>query len=104
MDRRKVWELSRRCGGVFKFTVLLQKRIRELVKGAPKLVETSEVDLIKIALLEIEEGKIEMVPLSDDEIQAIEKAAQAEQALAPAEAQERKPLDPTAVVKELLSK
>lgn len=103
MDRKKVWELSRRAGGVFRFTVLLQKRVRELVKGAPKLVETHETDLIKIALLEIEEGKIEMVPLSDEEIQAIEKAAQGEPTPA-VEVTERKPLDPTAVVKELLSK
>jgi DNA-directed RNA polymerase subunit K/omega len=103
MDRKKVWELSRRAGGVFRFTVLLQKRVRELVKGAPKLVQTGETDLIKIALLEIEQGKIEMVPLSDEEIQAIEKAAQGEPAPA-SEVVERKPLDPTAVVKELLSK
>src|SRR5262249_25011176 len=103
MDRKKVWELSRRAGGVFRFTVLLQKRVRELVKGAGKLVQTGETDLIKIALLEIEQGKIEMVPLSDEEIQAIEKAAQGEPAPV-SEPVERKPLDPTAVVKELLSK
>lgn len=70
MKREDVWKLSDRCGGVFKFTVLLQKRIRELVKGAPPLLEdTGGLGFIEIALREIKEGLIELKPLSQEELE-----------------------------------
>jgi DNA-directed RNA polymerase subunit omega len=46
-------------GGVFKFTVLLQRRVRELVKGATPLVSVSgDMDPIDIAMKEFLDGKI----------------------------------------------
>ena len=53
------------CGGVFKTTVLLQKRVRELNRGAEHLIVTDLKNPISIALIEIEQGKLELVP--DDE-------------------------------------
>ena len=73
MDRTKLWELSSKVGGLFKLTVLLQKRIRELVNGAPKLVETSTEDFIKIALMEVEQDKISLEHLTDEELESEEE-------------------------------
>ena len=49
-----------RVGNRFQFTVLLQKRVRELVKGANPLVrvESKSTGPIDIALQEFLEGKI----------------------------------------------
>jgi DNA-directed RNA polymerase subunit K/omega len=74
MDRTKLWELSSKVGGLFKLTVLLQKRIRELVNGAPKLVETSTEDYIQIALMEVEQDKISLEHLTDEELKSEEEA------------------------------
>lgn len=76
MDRTKVMDLAEKAGGLFRLTVLLQKRVRELVGGAPKLVETSETNPINIAMAEVEEGAIELVDLSDSELAALEAESQ----------------------------
>lgn len=74
MDRTKLWELSAKVGGLFKLTVLIQKRIRELVNGAPKLVDTPVEDYIQIALMEVEQEKISLEYLSDEELEQEEEA------------------------------
>ncbi len=51
-------ELAQRIGGRFKLTVLLQKRLRELGRGAAALVEVSDQNLIDTALEEIRQGKV----------------------------------------------
>ncbi|MDG2150361.1 MAG: DNA-directed RNA polymerase subunit omega [Planctomycetota bacterium] len=76
MDRTKVMDLADKAGGLFRLTVLLQKRVRELVGGAPKLVETNEINPINIAMAEVEEGAIELVDLSDSELAALEAESQ----------------------------
>lgn len=81
MDRKRVWELTKRCGGSFKFTVLLQKRVQELVRGAPKLIETSETDPVEIALSEIEGGLIELETMTAAEIEEMRQSLE-EQAAA----------------------
>jgi DNA-directed RNA polymerase subunit K/omega len=45
-------------GGTFKLTALLQKRVVELMRGDPKLVEGKFDNLIEIALQEVLEEKI----------------------------------------------
>ena len=72
MNHTKVIDLADKVGGVFRLAVLLQKRVRELVSGAPKLVQTDLEDPIDIALLEIEEDAIELVDLSDEELASLE--------------------------------
>lgn len=47
-------------GGRYKLTALLQKRVRELVRGERALVELESKDHIDIALAEVLEGKLEM--------------------------------------------
>ncbi len=76
MDRTKVMALSDKCGGLFRLAVLLQKRVQELVAGAPKLIETKAINPIDIAMLEIEADAIELVDLSEEEIKQIEARSQ----------------------------
>lgn len=48
--------------GSYKKTTLLQKRVRELIRGQRALYETRETDPIEIALEELNRGLIELVP------------------------------------------
>jgi DNA-directed RNA polymerase subunit omega len=59
-------QLETSVGGRFKLTALLQKRIRELVAGAPRLVDIKSDNPIDIAIEEIRAGKIELVPEDAD--------------------------------------
>jgi len=59
---RVIDELEQKVGGRFLLTALLQKRIRELVAGAPRLVEIRSENPIDIAIEEVRAGKIELVP------------------------------------------
>jgi DNA-directed RNA polymerase subunit K/omega len=54
--------LQRTVSGSFHTTALLQKRVRELIRGAAPLIETREQNPIKIAFLEMERGLIELIP------------------------------------------
>ncbi len=58
MENVEIDKMAEKFGGRFKFTVLVQKRVKELVKGSPKLVEIEDRNLIKIALEEIRQGKV----------------------------------------------
>jgi len=68
-----------KMGGAFKLTVLLQKRVREIIRGASPLVPvTPELSPIDIALREILEDKIGLgdgVGLGSDGTEAKEKKA-----------------------------
>ncbi len=55
---RQIDRLDSVVGGRFKLTALLQRRIQEVVKGSPRLVEGKTP--LRSALAEIEAGKIEM--------------------------------------------
>lgn len=57
--------LAEQFGGRFKLTVLIQKRVRELVKGAQRLVETDSKNLIDVALQEILAGKVKVEGLDE---------------------------------------
>ena len=54
--------LQKSVSGSFHKTSLLQKRVRELIKGAAPLIETRERNPIKVAFLEMERGLIELIP------------------------------------------
>ena len=69
MDHTLPQQLVKQVGGSFKLTALLQKRVRELIRGAAPLIETREQNPIKIAFLEMERGLIELIP--DEETPAI---------------------------------
>jgi DNA-directed RNA polymerase subunit omega len=51
-------QLSEKFGGRYKLTVLIQKRLKELVKGSQKLVDLEDRNLINIVLEEIRQGKV----------------------------------------------
>ena len=59
---RIIDELEGRVGGRFQLTALLQKRIRELVAGAPRLMDTRSDNPINIAIEEVRAGKVELIP------------------------------------------
>ena len=61
-------KLVRQVGGSFRLTALLQKRVRELVRGQRPLFETRERNYIKIAAEELERGLIELVPDEDEQL------------------------------------
>ena len=54
--------LMHEVNGSFRRTSLLQKRVRELVRGAQPLFETREKNPIKIAFEEMRRKLIELVP------------------------------------------
>ncbi len=64
MNAELLEKMSKKVGGKFRLASLMQKRVRELLFGSPKLVETEHRDYFEIALLEIESGKIGL-PLPD---------------------------------------
>jgi DNA-directed RNA polymerase subunit K/omega len=51
-------QLAEKFGGRYKLTVLIQKRLKELVKGGQKLVELEDRNLINIVMEEIRQGKV----------------------------------------------
>jgi DNA-directed RNA polymerase subunit K/omega len=63
--------LQKSVSGSFHKTALLQKRVRELIRGATPLIETREVNPIKIAFLEMERGLIELIPDEDNQTPAL---------------------------------
>ena len=76
MNHTRIMQLSDKVGGLFRLTVLMQKRVKELVEGAPKLVQTKETNPINIALLEVEAGAIDLVDLSVEELAQLEAQTQ----------------------------
>ena len=67
MERTLPQELVRQVGGSFLLTTLLQKRVRELVRGQKPLFETRERNYIKIAHEELKRGLIELVPDEEEQ-------------------------------------
>ncbi len=61
MDVARLERLTQKVGGRFRLTALLQKRLAELVKGSPPLVDLPSNNYLEIALREIEEGRIELL-------------------------------------------
>jgi DNA-directed RNA polymerase subunit omega len=51
-------QLAQKFGGRYKLTVLIQKRLKELVKGGQKLVDLEDRNLINVVLEEIRSGKV----------------------------------------------
>ena len=61
-------ELVQLVGGKFRLTALIQKRMAELNRGAPPLVEfenNEKPDLRTIVIKEILDGKIELAPMEE---------------------------------------
>ena len=50
MTPQELHDLEEKFGGRFKLTVIVQRRLRELCRGAAPLVETESKNLIDVAL------------------------------------------------------
>jgi DNA-directed RNA polymerase subunit K/omega len=55
---RQIDRLDEKVGGRFKLTALIQRRIQEVIRGSPRLIEGKTP--LRSALAEIEAGKIEL--------------------------------------------
>ena len=71
IDQRKFQNLYKQVGGVYMTTVLIQKRLRELNRGARKLVDCQAKNPIEVVMAEIEESKIELIPDTDENREVI---------------------------------
>jgi DNA-directed RNA polymerase omega subunit len=66
LDYPELEALYKKLGGKYRLTVLLQRRVNELVRGSPKLIPGEQTkDFIGVALEEIKQGKIS---LADDNL------------------------------------
>lgn len=64
MDPERLEQLTQQVGGRFRLTSLLQKRMAELVRGSPSMLDVPPDvadDLFEVALREIEAGRIELI-------------------------------------------
>jgi len=57
-------KLVRETGGAFHLSSLLQKRLRELVRGAPRLIQEKGLDDFELGVREVEKGYIKSRPES----------------------------------------
>jgi DNA-directed RNA polymerase subunit omega len=58
MDLKKLSDAEKKVGGKFKLSTLMQKRLIELMRGAPKLVDIGGASLHETVIDEILQGKI----------------------------------------------
>ena len=75
-------KLLAKVGGKYKLVSLYQKRIRELVRGLPPLVETDGLDNWQIVSREILEGKVELITGEEGDRMRREQAARESEELA----------------------
>jgi DNA-directed RNA polymerase subunit K/omega len=64
MDSERLEKLTQKVGGRFRLTALLQKRMAELVRGSPPMLEVEDAiasNLFEVALREIEAGRVELI-------------------------------------------
>ena len=60
-------ELVKKVGGSFKLAALIQKRVLELMQGSRPLVPRENMTDLEVAIREIREDKIALVPPGTDE-------------------------------------
>ena len=61
MKDSRLEALTKQAGGRFRLTSLLQKRLQELLRGSPKLIEEELEDPIEIVMREAEEGRVQLI-------------------------------------------
>ncbi|MBE7490360.1 MAG: DNA-directed RNA polymerase subunit omega [Planctomycetes bacterium] len=67
LDYPELEKLYARAGGKFRLTVLLQRRVNELVKGAPKLIKVDQKHEKDYVFIAVEEFKNNKINLSEDD-------------------------------------
>lgn len=51
-------DIIRKVGGAFRFTAMVQRRLKELIEGSRPLIDASGMKIVEIAVEEIVQGKI----------------------------------------------
>ena len=69
-DEAIVHELAVKVGGRFRLTALLQKRMVELMRGARPLVSSENRTLLQVAIAEVREERIQLVPPTAEAVDA----------------------------------
>ncbi|WP_372366654.1 DNA-directed RNA polymerase subunit omega [Candidatus Uabimicrobium sp. HlEnr_7] len=75
MERFDMEELYQKVGGIFRLTVLVQKRLKQLNSGARPLVKAESKNLKDTVYKEILEGKIQLVADESDVVEVQERKA-----------------------------
>jgi DNA-directed RNA polymerase subunit K/omega len=71
LNQNKFDDLYKDVGGVYRTTVLVQKRLRELNRGARRLVATESKNPIGVVMDEIDQHRIELVEDNEENREAI---------------------------------
>ena len=61
MEPHELEELLNKLGGKYKLVTLFQKRMRELQRGLPRLVESDATNLWRVVAKEIMSSKVDLV-------------------------------------------
>jgi len=63
----RIDKLADKVGGRFKLTALIQRRLQEITRTAPHLLHQGGISPLRAVIKEIEDGKIELEPIDDDD-------------------------------------
>ena len=74
MAKTPIEELLKQCPSIYKLVVVAARRAKELVDGAPKLIEVDSKKITTIALEEIRQRKVLYKPNEDDETKGAAKS------------------------------
>ena len=91
MEAHELEKLLAKVGGKYKLVTLYQKRMRELQRGLPRLVETDSTNLWDIVSQEIFENKVDLIMGVEAEQMRKEIAQRETEELAEAEAKGKLP-------------
>lgn len=64
----RIDNLADKVGGRFKLTALIQRRLQEITRTAPHLLHQGGISPLRAVIKEIEDGKIELEPIDDDDV------------------------------------
>lgn len=90
MEPKELETLLAKVGGKFKLVTLFQKRMRELQRGLPKLIEGDSTNLWEVVGREVMENKCDLIMGEEAEQMRKELAAREAEELAESEAKSGK--------------
>jgi DNA-directed RNA polymerase subunit K/omega len=93
MEAKELEGLLAKAGGKFKLVSLFQRRMRELQRGLPRLVQTDSINLWEIVSKELHDGKVDLIIGEEAEVLRKEAAAREAEEMA-SEADKAKQLKP----------
>ena len=85
MEAKELESLLAKVGGKYKLVTLFQKRMRELQRGLPRLIETDATNPWDVVAKEISDGKVDLIMGEEAEQMRKEVAQREVEELAEAE-------------------